>query len=86
MRAWLANAPRLGGKPVGIFATFRVAPKGALHDMRLAVEAKGGVVVSEAAFGPRELGARRGLLDVSDFVAKMTGIASAQATVRMHAE
>jgi len=86
MRAWLANAPRLGGKPVGIFATFRVAPKGALHDMRLAVEAKGGVVVSEAAFGPRELGARRGLLDVSDFVAKMTGIASAQATARMHAE
>jgi hypothetical protein len=54
--------------------------------MRLAVEAKGGVVVSEAAFGPRELGARRGLLDVSDFVAKMTGIASAQATARMHAE
>jgi glutamate synthase (NADPH) small chain len=86
MRTWLANSPRLGGKPVGIFATFGVAPKGALHDMRLAVEAKGGVVVTETAFGPRELGAKRGLLDVSDFVAKMAGRVSGQAVPRIHAE
>jgi glutamate synthase (NADPH) small chain len=85
MRTWLANSPRLGGKTVGIFATFGVAPKGALHDMRLAVEAKGGVVVTETAFGPRELGAKRGLLDVSDFVAKMTGRVSAQSVPRIHA-
>jgi hypothetical protein len=86
MRTWLADAPRLGGKPVGIFATFGVAPKGALGDMRLAVEAKGGVVVAETAFGPRELGAKRGLLDVSDFVAEMTGRVSAQAAARIHAD
>jgi len=84
MRAWLASAPRLGGKPVGIFATFRVAPKGGLHDMRLAVEAKGGVVFTEAAFGPRKPWAKRGLLDVSEFVVKMTGRASARAAT--HAE
>jgi hypothetical protein len=54
--------------------------------MRLAVEAKGGVVVAETAFGPRELGAKRGLLDVSDFVAEMTGRVSAQAAARIHAD
>ena len=84
IRSWLTNAPWLGGKPVGLYATFRVAPRGALHDMRLAVEAKGGVVFAETAFGPREIGAKRGILDVSDFVAEMTGRAAAQAAA--HAE
>lgn len=86
MRTWLAQSPRLGGKPVGIFATFAVAPKGALDDMRLAVEVKGGVVVTDTAFGPRELGAKRGLLDVSDFVATMTGKVLAQEVSRIQAE
>jgi hypothetical protein len=52
--------------------------------MRLALEAKGGVVVAEAAFGPRELGAKRGILDVSGFVAKMTGALSSHAPSRIH--
>ncbi|HUZ21579.1 MAG TPA: FAD-dependent oxidoreductase [Acidimicrobiales bacterium] len=53
--AWLAGLPRLGGKAVGIFCTYGVAPKNALVEMRTALEAKGATVVSEAAFGSRAL-------------------------------
>jgi len=52
--------------------------------MRLAVEAKGGVVFAEAAFGPREIGAKRGIPDVTEFVAEMTSRAPAQ--VAAHTE
>ena len=55
MAAWLAGLPRLGGKAVGIFATFSVAPRGTLPTMRRALEAKGAVVIGQAAFGPGEL-------------------------------
>lgn len=56
-RAWLAALPRLGGKPVGIFCTYRVAPRGALAELRLALQAKGARVLSQAAFGPADLAA-----------------------------
>ena len=55
MAAWLAGLPRLGGKTVGIFATFSVAPRGTLPAMRRALEARGAVVIGQAAFGPGEL-------------------------------
>jgi hypothetical protein len=55
MANWLAGLPRLGGKSVGIFATFSVAPKGTLPAMRRALEAKGAVVIAQAAFGSGEL-------------------------------
>ncbi len=55
MRAWLAGLPRLGGRPVGVFCTYAVAPKGALAAMRRALEDTGATVVAEAAFGPRQL-------------------------------
>ncbi len=54
-RTWLAALPRLAGKPVGIFCTYRIAPKGALAEMRQALQAKGARVLSETAFGPAEL-------------------------------
>ncbi len=53
-RAWLAALPRLGGRPVALFCTYGVNPRGALAEMRAALEAKGAVVVDQAAFGPRE--------------------------------
>jgi NADPH-dependent glutamate synthase beta subunit-like oxidoreductase len=55
MAAWLADAPRLGGKTVAIFCTFAVAPRETLPAMRRALCDKGAVVVEQAAFGPREL-------------------------------
>ena len=67
MRAWLARLPRLGGKPVGIFCTYAVAPKGALPAMRRALEASGAVVVAQAAFGPRELGAAEAVFTPAAF-------------------
>ena len=53
-RAWLAALPRLGGRPVALFCTYGVNPRGALDEMRAALEAKGAVVIDQAAFGPRE--------------------------------
>ncbi len=55
MRAWLAGLPRLGGKRFAVFCTYALAPKGTIPAMRRALEAKGAVVVAQAAFGPREL-------------------------------
>lgn len=67
MRTWLAGLPRLGGKPAAVFCTFAVAPKGAVPAMRQAIEAKGAVVVAQAAFGPRELGGRAGAFGPAGF-------------------
>ena len=67
MRTWLAGLPRLGGRPVVVFCTFAVAPKGALPAMCQALEAKGAVVVAQAAFGPRELGGRAGAFGPAAF-------------------
>ncbi|MHB8244217.1 MAG: FAD-dependent oxidoreductase [Acidimicrobiales bacterium] len=58
MRSWLGQLPRLGGKPVATFCTYGIAPKGALTEMRRAIEATGATVIAEAAFGPREHGAQ----------------------------
>ncbi len=55
MRTWLAGLPRLGGRPAAVFCTFAVAPKQTLPAMRQALESKGAAVVTQAAFGPREL-------------------------------
>ena len=55
MRTWLDGLPRLGGKPIAIFCTFRISPKGALRTMRHALEQNGAVVVAQAAFSPKEL-------------------------------
>lgn len=52
---WIDGLPRLGGKQVALFCTFRRAPKDALGTMRGALEEKGAVVVAQAAFGRGEL-------------------------------
>jgi glutamate synthase (NADPH/NADH) small chain len=54
MRKWLAALPRLGDRPVAVFCTYGVDPKGTLQEMREAIEARGGVVVGEGAFGPKD--------------------------------
>jgi glutamate synthase (NADPH) small chain len=54
-REWLSAQSRLGGRRVGIFCTFALNPRGALDQLGEGLEAKGGVVVDRAAFGPREL-------------------------------
>ncbi len=61
MRAWLADLPRLGGKPVGIFCTYGVSPKDTLGEMRRSFQERGAVVVAQAAFGPKELDAKAGV-------------------------
>jgi hypothetical protein len=80
MRTWLDRLPRLGGRPVGIFCTFAVAPKGALPAISRAVEAKGAVVVAQAAFGPGELGSKAGAFGPAEFgreLARRTSIEAA---------
>lgn len=64
MRTWLEHMPRLGDKPVATFVTFGVAPKGSLAAMRRAIEGRGGHVVAEAAYGPRQLKTDGGAVDV----------------------
>jgi glutamate synthase (NADPH/NADH) small chain len=54
MRKWLDKLPQLGSRPIGIFCTYGVDPKLALSEMRAAIEAKGGHVAGEAAFGPKD--------------------------------
>jgi glutamate synthase (NADPH/NADH) small chain len=80
MRTWLAGLPRLGGRPVGVFCTFAVAPKGALLAMRQAVEAKGAVVVAQAAFGPRELRGKTGAFGPAAFGRELALRTSIEAT------
>ncbi|MHB2024032.1 MAG: FAD-dependent oxidoreductase, partial [Mycobacteriales bacterium] len=79
MRTWLARLPRLGGKPVGIFCTYAVAPKGALPAMRRALEATGAVVVAQAAFGPRELGGHGGAFAPAVFGEELASRTSTEA-------
>jgi hypothetical protein len=86
MRTWLAGLPRLGGRPVGVFCTFAVAPKGALPAMRRAVEAKGAVVVAQAAFGPRELGGNPGAFGPAAFGRELARRTSIEATPRVLVE
>jgi flavodoxin len=44
---WLDQAPSLAGKPVGVFVTYAVNPRGSLRLLRRDVEARGGKVVAE---------------------------------------
>jgi flavodoxin len=44
---WLGQAPPLAGKPVGVFVTYAVSPRGSLGVLRRGVEARGGKVVAE---------------------------------------
>ena len=53
MRDWMSSVVRLGGRPVGVFCTYAVNPRGALSQMRTALEARGAHVVAEAAIGRR---------------------------------
>jgi hypothetical protein len=46
---WLDQAPPLAGKPVGVFVTYAVNPRGSLGVLRRGVEAQGGKVVAEHA-------------------------------------
>jgi NAD(P)H-dependent FMN reductase len=81
MRAWLAGLPRMGGKPVAIFCTYGVAPKGALRSMRSALEATGAAVIAQAAFGPKEVAAHAGVFGPRAFGAALAGRATpSQAT------
>lgn len=86
MRAWLAALPRLGGRPVGVFCTFAVAPKGALPAMRRSLEATGAVVVAQAAFGPRELEGRAGAFGPTAFGQELARRISIEATPRVLVE
>ncbi len=86
MRAWLAGLPRLGGKPVGIFCTFGVAPKGALRVMRHALEAKGAVIVAQAAFGPKELSSRAGIFGPRAFGEQLARQITTKETMHVPAE
>ena len=86
MRTWLAGLPRLGGRPVGVFCTFAIAPKGALPAMRRAVEVKGAVVVAQAAFGPGELGGNSGVFGPAAFGRELARRTSIEATPRVLVE
>ena len=44
---WLDQAPPFAGKPVGVFVTYAVNPRGSLGLLRRGVEARGGKVVAE---------------------------------------
>jgi len=86
MRAWLAGLPRLGGRPVGVFCTYAVAPRGALGAMCRALEATGAVVVSQAAFGPRELGPRAGVFGPAAFGSELAQRTSIEGAPRVLVE
>jgi hypothetical protein len=51
---WLGQAPPLAGKPVGVFVTYAVHPRGSLGVLRRGVEARGGKVVAEHASRRRD--------------------------------
>lgn len=86
MRTWLTGLPRLGGRPTGVFCTFAVAPKGALPAMRQAIEAKGAVVVAQAAFGPQELRGKAGAFGPAAFGRELARSASVEAVPRVFVE
>ncbi len=53
-RTAIANFPVLGATQLATFCSYGVAPGGTLGKMERMLEAKGGHVVAERAFGPRE--------------------------------
>jgi len=55
MTEWLKNLPPLGGRRVAVFCTYAVNPRNALAEMRDVLVHKGGAVIRDAAFGPKEL-------------------------------
>jgi glutamate synthase (NADPH) small chain len=71
MRRWLRELPRLGAKPVAVFCTFAVSPKGTLAVMRRALEDRGAVVIDQASFGPKDLGANAGVFGPRTFGEKL---------------
>ena len=54
MRDWVAALPTLGDRPVAVFCTYGVNPRGALGELCTALEQRGGRVVASDAFGPRD--------------------------------
>lgn len=48
---WLGHLPRLAGRPVGLFCTYAVNPRGTLDLMARGAAERGGEVVATAAFG-----------------------------------
>ncbi len=79
MGDFLDALPQLGGKPVAIFCTFAVAPRGALPAIHSALEKKGATVVARAAFGPRETKGKPGAFSPAAFgeeIARQAGIES----------
>jgi flavodoxin len=55
MSTWVASLPALGGKPVALFCTYAVNPKGTLEVLRRAFEEKGARVVATHAANRRHL-------------------------------
>ncbi|MHB1486879.1 MAG: FAD-dependent oxidoreductase [Acidimicrobiales bacterium] len=53
-RAWLDRLPGLGATKFATFCSYGIAPKDTLAHLRRTIEAKGGQVVAESAFGPRD--------------------------------
>ncbi len=49
--AWLQRLPRMAAKPVAVFCTYSVAPRGTLAEMTKLLEARGANVLAAAAFG-----------------------------------
>ncbi len=53
-RAAIAGLPELGATKLATFCSYGVAPKGTLTELRRLLESRGGTVVAEHAFGPRD--------------------------------
>jgi glutamate synthase (NADPH/NADH) small chain len=86
MCAWLKQLPRLGGKSVAIYCTYGVSPKNALGSMRRALEEKGAVVVAQAAFSPKELGAKGGIFGPKSFGEELAGHVTTKVQTYVHIE
>jgi hypothetical protein len=69
-----------------MFCTFAVSPKDSLRSMRKAVEAKGALVVAQAAFGPGELGAEPGVFGPAAFGEELARQATIQAVSQVLVE
>lgn len=81
MRKWLEAMPRLGSRPVGIFCTYGVDPKSTLSEMRSAIEAKGGVIAGERAFGPKDREGDAGHLGTGEFARALVSQLGLEANV-----
>ena len=53
-RAAIARLPQLGATELATFCTYAIAPRSTLAKLRSMLEAKGGHVVAEHAFGPKD--------------------------------